>query len=47
MARDELEQAGVEFRLRRYLDDPPSEAELRCRRDERSAAPHVEAVSPW
>ena len=29
MARDELEEAGVEFTLRRYLDDPPSEAELR------------------
>ena len=29
MARDELDQAGVEYTLRRYLDDPPSEAELR------------------
>jgi arsenate reductase len=28
-ARDRLEEAGVEHRLRRYLDDPPSEAELR------------------
>jgi arsenate reductase (glutaredoxin) len=28
-ARDELEVAGVEYALRRYLDDPPSEAELR------------------
>jgi arsenate reductase len=29
MARDELEQAGVEYTLRLYLDDPPSAAELR------------------
>jgi arsenate reductase len=28
-ARDRLEDAGVEYTLRRYLDDPPSEAELR------------------
>jgi arsenate reductase (glutaredoxin) len=28
-ARDELDAAGVEYRLRRYLDDPPGEAELR------------------
>jgi arsenate reductase len=28
-ARDELDRAGVEYSLRRYLDDPPSEAELR------------------
>ena len=28
-ARDHLEEAGVEFTLRRYLDDPPTEAELR------------------
>ena len=28
-ARDHLEDAGVEYTLRRYLDDPPSEAELR------------------
>jgi arsenate reductase len=27
-ARDELDAAGVEYHLRRYLDDPPSEAEL-------------------
>ena len=27
-ARDHLEEAGVEFTLRRYLDDPPTEAEL-------------------
>jgi arsenate reductase (glutaredoxin) len=29
VARDELDAAGVEYRLRRYLDDPPGEAELR------------------
>ena len=29
VARDELDAAGVEYTLRRYLDDPPSEAELR------------------
>ena len=29
MARDEREEAGVEYTLRRYLEDPPSEAELR------------------
>jgi arsenate reductase len=28
-ARDHLDDAGVEYTLRRYLDDPPSEAELR------------------
>jgi arsenate reductase len=28
-ARNRLEDAGVEYTLRRYLDDPPSEAELR------------------
>jgi arsenate reductase len=28
-ARNQLEKAGVEFTLRRYLDDPPSEADLR------------------
>ena len=29
-ARDQLDQAGVEYTLRRYLEDPPSEAELRA-----------------
>jgi arsenate reductase len=28
--RDHLADAGVEYTLRRYLDDPPSEAELRA-----------------
>jgi arsenate reductase (glutaredoxin) len=28
-ARDHLEKAGAEYTLRRYLDDPPTEAELR------------------
>ena len=29
-ALDQLDDAGVEYTLRRYLDDPPSEAELRA-----------------
>ena len=29
VARDRLDDAGAEYTLRRYLDDPPSEAELR------------------
>ena len=29
VARDQLDEAGVEYTLRRYLDDPPTEAELR------------------
>jgi arsenate reductase len=29
-ARARLEEAGVEYTLRRYLDDPPSEDELRA-----------------
>ncbi len=29
IAREQLDEAGVEYRLRRYLDDPPTEAELR------------------
>jgi arsenate reductase len=29
IARDQLDEAGIEYRLRRYLDDPPTEAELR------------------
>jgi arsenate reductase len=29
IAREELDAAGVEYTLRRYLDDPPTEAELR------------------
>jgi arsenate reductase len=28
-ARAQLDEAGVEYSLRRYLDDPPTEAELR------------------
>lgn len=39
-ARDELEEAGVPFTLRRYLDDPPDEAELR-------AALTALGVQPW
>ncbi|MGY1637824.1 ArsC/Spx/MgsR family protein [Geodermatophilus sp. SYSU D00742] len=39
-ARDRLEEAGVEYTLRRYLDDPPSEAELR-------AALTALALQPW
>jgi arsenate reductase len=29
IARDQLGEAGVEYTLRRYLDDPPTDAELR------------------
>jgi arsenate reductase len=29
IAKEQLDEAGVEYTLRRYLDDPPSEAELR------------------
>ena len=39
-ARDQLEEAGVDYRLRRYLDDPPSEAELR-------AALSALGLQPW
>jgi arsenate reductase len=40
IARAELDDAGVEYTLRRYLDDPPSEAELR-------AALDALGVGPW
>ena len=40
IARDQLEEAGVEYTLRRYLDDPPSEAELR-------AALTALGLEPW
>jgi arsenate reductase len=40
IARDQLEAAGVEHHLRRYLDDPPSEAELR-------AALTALGLEPW
>ena len=30
IARDQLDEAGVEYTLRRYLDDPPTEPELRA-----------------
>ncbi len=29
-ARDRLDEAGLEYTLRRYLDDPPTETELRA-----------------
>ncbi len=29
-ARNQLDDAGVDYTLRRYLDEPPSEAELRA-----------------
>jgi len=32
-AKEALDEAGVTYRLRRYLDDPPSEAELRSTLD--------------
>jgi arsenate reductase len=38
--RAHLDAAGVEYTLRRYLEDPPSEAELR-------AALTVLGVEPW
>jgi arsenate reductase (glutaredoxin) len=40
IARDQLEEAGVEYTLRRYLDDPPSEADLR-------AALTALGLEPW
>jgi arsenate reductase len=40
IARDALDEAGVEYTLRRYLDDPPSEAELR-------AALTALGLEPW
>jgi arsenate reductase (glutaredoxin) len=30
IAVEQLDEAGVEYTVRRYLDDPPSEAELRA-----------------
>ncbi|MGY1690764.1 ArsC/Spx/MgsR family protein [Geodermatophilus sp. SYSU D01105] len=39
-ARAQLEEAGVEYTLRRYLDDPPTEAELR-------AALRALQLEPW
>ena len=39
-ARERLDDAGVEYTLRRYLDDPPSEAELR-------AALAALGLQPW
>ena len=39
-ARDHLDDAGVAYTLRRYLDDPPSEAELR-------AALSALRLGPW
>jgi len=40
IARDELDEAGVPYTLRRYLDDPPSAAELR-------AALTALGLEPW
>lgn len=40
IARDQLEEAGVEYTLRRYLDDPPGEPELR-------AALTALGLGPW
>ncbi len=40
IARDQLEEAGVEYTLRRYLDDPPTEDELR-------SALAALGVGPW
>ncbi len=33
IAKEQLDEAGVEYTLRRYLDDPPTEAELRTALD--------------
>jgi arsenate reductase (glutaredoxin) len=38
--REHLDEAGVEYTLRRYLEDPPSEAELR-------AALTTLGLEPW
>jgi arsenate reductase len=40
IAREQLDEAGVEYTLRRYLDDPPTEAELR-------SALAALGVGPW
>ena len=40
IARDQLDEAGVPYTLRRYLDDPPTEAELR-------AALTALGLQPW
>ena len=40
LARDELERSGAEFSLRRYLDAPPTEDELR-------AALTALRLAPW
>jgi len=40
VAREQLDEAGVEYTLRRYLDDPPSETELR-------AALDALGLEPW
>ena len=40
IAREQLDEAGVEYRLRRYLDDPPTDAELR-------AALTALGLEPW
>jgi arsenate reductase (glutaredoxin) len=39
-AKTQLDEAGVEYRLRRYLDEPPTEAELR-------AALGALGLQPW
>jgi arsenate reductase (glutaredoxin) len=40
VARDQLDEAGVPYTLRRYLDEPPTEAELR-------AALTALGLEPW
>ena len=40
IARDQLEDAGADYTLRRYLDEPPTEAELR-------AALRALGLEPW
>jgi arsenate reductase (glutaredoxin) len=40
VAKEQLDEAGVEYTLRRYLDDPPNESELR-------AALDALGLQPW
>jgi arsenate reductase len=40
ITRDRLDEAGVEYTVRRYLDEPPSEADLR-------AALAALGLEPW
>jgi arsenate reductase (glutaredoxin) len=39
MAKEAMDEAGVEYTLRRYLDEPPTAAELRAVLDQLGLAP--------